>query len=178
MPHNSRNRRCASSSGAPPQREITAAESAETCGGQRSGPYSRAPGELFDIKQVGEACGLPHAVIAQLVPRTWTEAGWMYTAAQLRAAVDIAERLRSTSAVEHSPPQYDPLGVLVRSRCGAVAAETDAWCWLTAVHDNTAGVLGCDYCPECVTSCAACQPVPEASRACTQCADAGRVPRP
>jgi hypothetical protein len=50
--------------------------------------------QLFTIKQVGDACGLPHPVIMQLVPRTWTEAGWMYTNEQLLAAIAIADNLR------------------------------------------------------------------------------------
>jgi hypothetical protein len=37
------------------------------------------PVQLFTIKQVGDACGVPHPVIMQLVPRTWTEAGGMHT---------------------------------------------------------------------------------------------------
>jgi hypothetical protein len=50
--------------------------------------------EAVTIAQVGRACGLPAGVIMQLVPRTWTPAGWMYTAAQLAAASDIAAGLR------------------------------------------------------------------------------------
>jgi hypothetical protein len=142
--------------------------------GEGPGPLSRELGELFDIKQVGDVCGLPHPVIAQLVPRTWTESGWMSTAAQVHAAVDIAERLGCARATEPIRPRRDPMSVLVCSRCGAVAAggDPDGGCWLTAVNDNTAGGLGCDYCPDCVTSCAACESVPDASTACTQCGDA------
>jgi hypothetical protein len=47
------------------------------------------------IADVAKACGLPQPVIAQLVPRTWTDAGWMYTPAQLQAAVEIADAMRS-----------------------------------------------------------------------------------
>jgi hypothetical protein len=50
--------------------------------------------QLFTIKQVGDACGLPHPVIARRVPRTWTGVGWLYTAEQLLAAIAIAEDLR------------------------------------------------------------------------------------
>jgi hypothetical protein len=39
---------------------------------------------------VGDACRLPGLVIAQLVPRTWTDSGWMYTAGQLQYTVDIS----------------------------------------------------------------------------------------
>jgi hypothetical protein len=47
----------------------------------------------LSIADVAAACGLPQPVIAQLVPRTWTEAGWMYTEAQLHEAVAIAAGL-------------------------------------------------------------------------------------
>ncbi|MDT5232250.1 MAG: hypothetical protein QOJ56_2807 [Mycobacterium sp.] len=47
------------------------------------------------IADVAKACGLPQPVIAQLVPRTWTDAGWMYSPAQLQAAVEIADAMRS-----------------------------------------------------------------------------------
>lgn len=49
---------------------------------------------LFTIKQVGDACGLPQPVITQLVRRTWTEAGWMYTNGQWLAAIAVADDLR------------------------------------------------------------------------------------
>ena len=42
------------------------------------------------ITDVARACGLPQPVIAQLVPRTWTDEGWMYTEAQLEVAIEIA----------------------------------------------------------------------------------------
>jgi hypothetical protein len=44
----------------------------------------------FTIADVAKACGLPQPVIAQIVPRTWTAEGWMYTEAQLEQAVEIA----------------------------------------------------------------------------------------
>lgn len=46
------------------------------------------------IRDVADACGLPQPVIAQLVPRTWTDEGWMYTAAQLQSAVGVAAAMR------------------------------------------------------------------------------------
>lgn len=58
--------------------------------------------KLYSIKDVGDACGLPAAAIMQLVPRTWTDAGWMYTADQLAAAVTIAADLRRQRAAEAS----------------------------------------------------------------------------
>lgn len=52
------------------------------------------PARLFSVKEVGDQCGLPGPVIAQLVSRTWTEHGWMYTAEQVREAIDVAADLR------------------------------------------------------------------------------------
>lgn len=50
---------------------------------------------VYTIADVADACRLPQPVIAQLVPRTWTSDGWMYTSAQLSSAVEIAEQMRS-----------------------------------------------------------------------------------
>lgn len=50
-------------------------------------------GPVYTIKDVADACGLPQPAIAQIVPRTWTDAGWMYTGAQIRSAIDIAHEL-------------------------------------------------------------------------------------
>lgn len=54
--------------------------------------------QLYTIKDVAEVCGLPGPVIMQLVPRTWTDDGWMYTGDQLAAAVAIATSLRGEHA--------------------------------------------------------------------------------
>lgn len=60
----------------------------------------RAPSAAtYTIKDVADACGLPQPVIAQLVSRTWTAAGWMYTAEQLQEAVDQAEAVRTSAEV-------------------------------------------------------------------------------
>jgi hypothetical protein len=32
---------------------------------------------VFTVKDVADACGLPQPVIAQLVPRSWADDGWM-----------------------------------------------------------------------------------------------------
>jgi hypothetical protein len=53
---------------------------------------------LHTIRDVAEACArnecpLPQPAIMQLAPRTWTDAGWMYTDEQLAAAVEIATEL-------------------------------------------------------------------------------------
>lgn len=55
-------------------------------------PQSNKP--EFTIADVSEACGLPQPVIAQFVPRTWTDQGWMYTADQVQSAIAIADDLR------------------------------------------------------------------------------------
>jgi hypothetical protein len=54
----------------------------------------------YTIKDVVDACRLPGPVIMQLAPRTWTDAGWMYTAEQLDAAVTIADDLRRHRAAQ------------------------------------------------------------------------------
>jgi hypothetical protein len=50
---------------------------------------------LFTVKDVADASGLPQPAIAQLVGRTWTSQGWMFTADQMQRAVDIAAELRT-----------------------------------------------------------------------------------
>lgn len=62
--------------------------------GQRSSIHPNRAS--YTIADVAEACGLPQPVIAQLAPRTWTAAGWMYTAAQVQVAIEIAEGMRAT----------------------------------------------------------------------------------
>lgn len=52
---------------------------------------------VLTIKDVAGACGLPQPVIAQMVPRTWTDAGWMYTHQQLQMAVGIAQTINARS---------------------------------------------------------------------------------
>lgn len=60
----------------------------------RAVPRAGDAGRLHTIAEVGAACGLPGPVIMQLVPRTWTDAGWMYTDMQLRDAVAISAEIR------------------------------------------------------------------------------------
>lgn len=57
---------------------------------------------VYTITDVADACRLPQPVIAQLVSRTWTNDGWMYTPAQLASAVEIAEEMRSSSGLDLS----------------------------------------------------------------------------
>lgn len=51
------------------------------------------------IADVAAASGLPQPVIAQLIDRTWTDDGWMYTEAQAQEAIELAasEALRRDS---------------------------------------------------------------------------------
>lgn len=63
-----------------------------------SAPSDDANAAVLTIKDVADACGLPQPVIAQLVPRTWTDAGWMYTPEQLQTAIDTARTIRARSA--------------------------------------------------------------------------------
>jgi len=62
-------------------------------GGRRVDPV-RPAGAVFTIKDVAVASGVPQPVVAQLVPRVWTDAGWMYTAEQMRHAVRIGDSIR------------------------------------------------------------------------------------
>lgn len=55
---------------------------------------NREDSATLTIKDVADACGLPQPVIAQLVPRTWTAQGWMYTPAQRDEAIRTASALR------------------------------------------------------------------------------------
>jgi hypothetical protein len=57
------------------------------------------PGRMFTVKEVSVACGLPQPVIAQKVSRSLTAAGWMYSAAQVQEAVELAASLRNAAAV-------------------------------------------------------------------------------
>lgn len=66
-------------------------------------PMSGEHAQLFTIADVADACGLPQPVVAQLVPRTWTDAGWMYTADQLQFAVQIAPDVRAGEYVSPRP---------------------------------------------------------------------------
>ncbi|WP_156526224.1 hypothetical protein [Mycobacterium adipatum] len=50
---------------------------------------------VFTIADVARECGLPQPVIVQLVPRTWTAQGWMYSASQIRAACAIAAEVKA-----------------------------------------------------------------------------------
>jgi hypothetical protein len=59
---------------------------------------------LYTITDVGDACGLPGPVIMQLVPRTWTDEGWMYTRAQRDTAVSIAADVRRPRSTGGSTP--------------------------------------------------------------------------
>jgi hypothetical protein len=57
----------------------------------------------FTINEVGDACKLPQPIVAQLVPRTDTDAGWMYTAEQLAYAAQIAPEVRAGRYVPPRP---------------------------------------------------------------------------
>lgn len=60
-------------------------------GGGHRDPASR---RLFTVKDVADASGLPQPAIGQLVGRTWTHRGWMFTATQMQMAIDIAAECR------------------------------------------------------------------------------------
>ncbi len=56
---------------------------------------ARTAAGLVTIADVAAACGLPQPVVAQLVPRVWTDRGWMYSCAALEYAVQISEDVRA-----------------------------------------------------------------------------------
>lgn len=62
---------------------------------------------VLTIKDVADVCGLPQPVIAQLVPRTWTDSGWMYTPEQLQMAVDVAYTIRARSDENRRGPDSE-----------------------------------------------------------------------
>ncbi len=62
---------------------------------RRAAPAAPSPSELFTIKDVAAACGLPQPVISQLVPCTDTAAGRLYSGEQLQRAVELAEEIRA-----------------------------------------------------------------------------------
>lgn len=66
----------------------------------RAGRGRRAPvsGHLFTVKDVADASGLPQPAIGQLVGRTWTDQGWMFTADQMQLAIDIAAERRAQTS--------------------------------------------------------------------------------
>lgn len=49
---------------------------------------------LSTIADVCRASGLAQPAIAQLVSRTWTAKGWMYTADQIAEAIVLAAQLK------------------------------------------------------------------------------------
>lgn len=136
----------------------------------RLGGASSHADRLYTIKDVGDACGLPGPVIMQLVPRTWTDEGWMYTGDQLDASVFIAADLRRdfATATSDAPPAAVAARVdwLVCDRCGAGAsADTEAASpWVTGVESSgrvDANVtIGPDFCPRCSGTGAIAGPEP------------------
>ena len=74
---------------------------------------------LSTIKEVGDHCGLPGPVIMQLVPRTWTEQGWMYTGAQVLASIAVAEDLRRRREAVSPVALHDPIDALMSSAAPA-----------------------------------------------------------
>jgi hypothetical protein len=146
---------------------------------------SARPARLYTIKDVGDACGLPGPVIMQLVPRTWTDEGWMYTREQLAAAVSIAADLRRGRAGSPPGTQAVPAPVdrlVCDGGCGAwVPADSEAAsAWLNVVEPDSsvcADTIGQDFCPQCVMTCPACGDQAP-GHLCPECLCAGRVPKP
>lgn len=141
-------------------------------------PQSLRGASLFTIRQVGQACGLPAPVIMQLVPRTWVkDAGWMYTADQLRDAVVIAANMRRQHTGEPPISRVDLGELIACDGCRRIApfhgdTRKD---WLHIVEPggtaNTAP-QGHDYCPTCHIDCPTC----DGGSYCEQCGGVGRRP--
>jgi hypothetical protein len=121
---------------------------------------AREASRLFTIKEVGDHCGLPGPVIMQLVPRTWTEQGWMYTGEQVAASVAVAEDLRRRREAVSPVALHDPIDALICDGCGQVVSADSSWAgWLNVGEpDGSPGgdPLGRDYCPQCLVPCPAC----------------------
>ncbi|MUL48357.1 hypothetical protein FZI85_27580 [Mycobacterium sp. CBMA293] len=140
---------------------------------------TRALTGLFTIQQVGQACGLPGPVIMQLVPRTWTAAGWMYTASQLRDAAVIAANMRRPQGPHIT---HEDLGDLITcDGCGVIAPfradkRADWLHWLEPASNVADHQDGTDFCPECATTCPQCAGAPT-DELCDTCICFGRIPK-
>lgn len=139
--------------------------------------------QLFTIKEVGDRCGLPGPVIMQLVPRTWTPRGWMYTAEQVDAAIATAHRLRrEREARRAATPTASDYSVTVTCQgCRATQNSDDQayahWLHVDEPDSSTAPPEpGADYCPRCVVPCPDCAGRPD--EWCETCWNTGRVPAP
>lgn len=139
---------------------------------RRRREQAREDARLFNIKEVGDRCRLPGPVIAQLVPRTWTADGWMYTGAQVSAAIDIAENLRRG----HKKAPQPPVEHVACDRCGRTDVEGQ-FGWLSIVGPDSsvnADSWGHDFCPACLVTCPDCAGT-ESNDVCTTCWGAGQV---
>lgn len=156
---------------------VYSAQRSVACIGSRRNPRTPNLTGLFTIQQVGQACGLPGPVIMQLVPRTWTAIGWMYTASQLHDAAVIAANMRRPEGPHIT---REDLGDLIAcDGCGVIAPfrEDKRAAWLHRVApDAGAGTgEGTDYCPQCATTCPQCAGT--AAELCNTCYRTGRVPK-
>lgn len=142
--------------------------------------------QLFTIKEVGDRCGLPGPVIMQLVPRTWTPRGWMYTAEQVDAAIAAAHRLRRErearrAAAPLTGDQYVETLILTCEGCRREQSIDDPayahWLHVDEIDSSAAPPgPGADYCPHCVIPCPDCTGRPD--DLCETCWTTGRVPGP
>lgn len=138
--------------------------------------------DLFTIKEVSKACGLPWPVIMQLVPRTWVEpVGWLYTDDQINAAIAISEDLQRPSET-NAEALREPIHTLSCQRCAALTTVSDATArgWLNVIDPDSsvlADLDGKDYCAQCVMACPSCR-THDSDRPCETCLGTRRVPRP
>jgi hypothetical protein len=142
---------------------------------------ARNPEQLHTIAVVSRLCGLPGPVVMQLVERTWTDRGWMYTDQQLHSSLEIAAELRRRNASRPPAILHDPIDTVMCDNCGTVVTVDGAPAagWLAAAEPDASpggDPLGRDYCPQCVAPCPVCTGQP-GTRSCQVCRGAGAVPR-
>lgn len=140
---------------------------------------ARERSRLYTIADVIAHCGLPGPVVMQLVERTWTDRGWMFTTEQLQSSAAVAAELRRRNASRPPVVVQVDTETLMCDGCGEVVTADDGprAGWLnTADPDSGPGgdPLGRDYCPHCLVACPSCAPDHPDPR-CEICSGAGKV---
>ena len=140
---------------------------------------ARELSRLYTVADVSAHCGLPAPVVMQLVERTWTDRGWMFTSEQLLSSAAVATELRRRNASRPPTVVQGPLETLMCDGCGEVVAAEDGpragWLNAAAPDPGPGGdPLGRDYCPRCLVPCPSCPP-DRSEPNCDICCGAGNV---
>lgn len=138
---------------------------------------AREQTRLYTVTEVSLHCGLPGPVVMQLVDRTWTDQGWMFTSEQLASSVAVAAELHRRNASRPPTVVQGPIETLMCDACGAVVTAQDGprAGWLnTAGPDPEGDPLGRDYCPHCLVPCPSCTS-DHLDPSCEICCGAGKV---